>query len=107
MTEELINTCFLSAGDRKKARVREVLEIVPEATKRNKCYDRMAGSDRCRIDKEISCAWHAAQFGFWNCLGQGNNVTHTVPLYILVYAYYRMIDFFVDKENKKSGVLTS
>lgn len=34
-TEELRNTWFISAGYRKKARVREVLEIVPEATKRN------------------------------------------------------------------------
>lgn len=35
LTEELRNTCFLSAGDREKARVREMFEIVPEATKRN------------------------------------------------------------------------
>jgi len=32
---ELRNTCFISTGDRKKAGVREMLEIVPEATKRN------------------------------------------------------------------------
>lgn len=34
-TEGLITTRFRSAGDRKKARVGEMLEIVPETTERD------------------------------------------------------------------------
>lgn len=62
-TEGLITTSFLPAGDRKKARVGEMLEIVPETTEGDQCSDRVAGSDRCRTDKEIGCAGHAEQLG--------------------------------------------
>lgn len=58
-----ITTSFLSAGDRKKARVREMLEIVPETPEGDQCPDGVAGSDRRGTDKEIGCAGHAQQLG--------------------------------------------
>lgn len=45
---------FLSVGNRKKATVGEMLEIVPKDAKGNECLDRMAGSYRYGIDEEIS-----------------------------------------------------
>lgn len=62
-TDGLITTSFLPVGDRKKARVGEMLEIVPETTERDQCSDRVAGSDRRRTDKEIGGAGHAEQLG--------------------------------------------
>lgn len=89
-TAGLITTSFLSAGDREKARVREMLEIVPETTEGDQCSDGVAGSDRRGTDKEVGCAGHAKQLGCWNCLGQGNNMNIT-----------EKIDFFPDKNNFK------
>lgn len=62
-TEGLIITIILSAGDRKKAGVREMLEIVPETAERDQCPDRVARSDRRGTDKEIGGAGDAEQFG--------------------------------------------
>lgn len=70
-----------------------MLEIVPETAERDQRPDRVARSDRRGTDKEIGGAGDAEQFGCWNCLGQGNNVTHTCE-------YCRKVDFFHDKENE-------
>lgn len=69
------NLLFSStAGDRKKARTREMFEIISEAKKGNEYSDRMAGSDRFGTDEEISSRRHAYQFRCWSCLEQGNNI---------------------------------
>lgn len=81
--KELKSICFSPTGDRKKARVREMFEIVPEASKGNECSDRVAGSDRCRINKEILSGGNAFWFGCWSCLGQGNNIEDFTFTYTL------------------------
>lgn len=45
---------LLYLGNRKKATVGEMLEIVPQDEKGNECLDRMAGSNGYGTDKEIS-----------------------------------------------------
>lgn len=51
---------LLYLGNRKKATVGEMLEIVPQDEKGNECLDRMAGSNRYGTDKEIS-SWRNAK----------------------------------------------